>query len=113
MTAFGHPPVSTRFDSTILISHLRGDPRATEVLVDAVDKGAFAGVVSRAEIEGGMRSRERADVARLFEGLRLLPVTDAAARRAGRPSGHSGARTPASPGPAERAPGWGPHDGVR
>lgn len=31
-----------------------------------------------------MRSGERADVARLFEGLRLLPVTDAVARRAGR-----------------------------
>jgi predicted nucleic acid-binding protein len=31
-----------------------------------------------------MRSDERGDVSRLFEGLRLIPVTDAAARRAGR-----------------------------
>lgn len=46
--------------------------------------GAFASVVSRVEIEGGMRSGERRDVAQLFAGLRLLPVTDAIARRAGR-----------------------------
>ena len=35
------------------------------------------------EIEGGMRSGERSDVARLFDGLDLVPVTDAVARRAG------------------------------
>lgn len=73
----------TLFDSTILIAHLRGVPQATKLLVDAVDEGALASVVSRAEIEGGMRSNERADVARLFDGLDLMPVTDAVARRAG------------------------------
>jgi hypothetical protein len=31
-----------------------------------------------------MRSGERRDVSRLFDGVRLLPVTDAVARRAGR-----------------------------
>lgn len=71
------------FDSTILISHLRGDVRATQLLVDAVDDGALASVISRAEIEGGMRSGERHDVARLFAGLELIPVTDAVAQRAG------------------------------
>lgn len=72
------------FDSTILISHLRGDRRATDLLLEATSDGALASVISRAEIEGGMRSDERGDVSRLFEGLRLIPVTDAAARRAGR-----------------------------
>lgn len=75
--------MSTLFDSTILIAHLRGVSRATEMLVDALDEGALASVVSRAEVEGGMRSGERSDVARLFDGLVLLPVTDAIARRAG------------------------------
>ncbi len=53
------------------------------MLVDAVEGGALASVISRTEIEGGMRSGERADVARLFEGLDLVPVSDAIARRAG------------------------------
>lgn len=71
------------FDSTILIAHLRGDSRATDLLLEATEQGALASVISRAEIEGGMRSGERRDVSRLFDGLRLLPVTDAIARRAG------------------------------
>ncbi len=53
------------------------------MLVDAVEGGALASVISRTEIEGGMRSGERADLARLFEGLDLVPVSDAIARRAG------------------------------
>jgi predicted nucleic acid-binding protein len=75
--------MSRLFDSTILIAHLRGDQRATELLLDAADEGALASVISRAEIEGGMRSGERRDVSQLFDGLLLLPVTDAVARRAG------------------------------
>jgi hypothetical protein len=76
--------LSTLFDSTILIAHLRGDARATDLLLTAAEEGALASVISRAEIEGGMRSEERRDVSRLFDGLRLLPVTDAIARAAGR-----------------------------
>jgi predicted nucleic acid-binding protein len=76
--------LSALFDSTILIAHLRGDERATDLLLDAAEEGALASVVSRAEIEGGMRSGERREVSRLFDGVRLLPVTDAVARRAGR-----------------------------
>lgn len=75
--------MSRLFDSTILIAHLRGDDRATELLLDAADEGVLASVISRAEIEGGMRSGERSDVSQLFDGLLLLPVTDAVARRAG------------------------------
>ncbi len=75
--------MSLLFDSTILIAHLRGVDRATQMLIDSIEGGALASVISRAEIEGGMRSGERADVARLFDGLDLIPVTDAIARRAG------------------------------
>lgn len=75
--------MSPLFDSTILIAHLRGDPRATEMLADAAMTSALASVLSRTEIEGGMRSGERHDVARLFDGLDLVPVTDGIARRAG------------------------------
>ncbi len=75
--------MSLLFDSTILIAHLRGVDRATQMLVDAIEGGALASVISRTEIEGGMRSGERADVARLFDGLDLVPVSDAIARRAG------------------------------
>ncbi len=67
----------------MLIAHLRGDTRATRLLTDSVSDGALASVISRAEIEGGMRSGERRDVARLFSALELLPVTDAIARQAG------------------------------
>lgn len=73
------------YDSSVLIEHLRGQPRARDLLRrDARAGTAHASVISRAEIEGGMRSAERGDVARLFAGLVLLPVTDAIARRAGR-----------------------------
>jgi predicted nucleic acid-binding protein len=40
-------------------------------------------VLARVEIEGGMRSGEHASVAGLFGSLRLLPVSDGIARRAG------------------------------
>ncbi|HWH34413.1 MAG TPA: type II toxin-antitoxin system VapC family toxin [Acidimicrobiales bacterium] len=75
--------MSLLFDSTVLIAHLRGAPEATELLVEATSTSALASVVSRAEIEGGMRSDERRDVARLFRGLELVPVSDPIARRAG------------------------------
>ncbi|HMC04939.1 MAG TPA: type II toxin-antitoxin system VapC family toxin [Actinomycetota bacterium] len=68
------------FDSTILIAHLRGEERATALLEDGEP---FASVISRTEIEGGMRSGERRAVARLFDALTLLPVTDSVARGAG------------------------------
>ncbi len=75
--------MSALLDSTVLIAHLRGDERATSLLLEHSADGPNASVISRAEIEGGMRSPERSAVYRLFEGLQLLPVTDAVARRAG------------------------------
>ena len=43
---------------------------------------AACSVLSRVEIEGGMRSAERSSVARLFSVLDLQPVTDLIAARA-------------------------------
>lgn len=71
------------FDSTVLIAHLRGTGEATALVRDAVARDdAGCSVLSRVEIEGGMRSRERRDVARLFSALHLEPVTDVIAGRA-------------------------------
>ena len=71
------------FDTSVLIAHLRGDQRATELLLSIPTRERLASVLVRVEIEGGMRSSERASVAGLMDALRLVPVTDAIARRAG------------------------------
>lgn len=72
------------FDSTVLIAHLRGVDAATSLLGQEIVKGTAAcSVLSRVEIEGGMRSAERSAVARLFSVLDLVPVTDVIASRAG------------------------------
>jgi predicted nucleic acid-binding protein len=71
------------FDSSILIAHLRGDARATQLLLDTPTSERLTSVLTRIEIEGGMRSGERRSVSSLFGYLRLLPVTDPVARRAG------------------------------
>lgn len=75
--------MKTLFDSSVLIAHLRGEPQATSLLLSAATEERLASVLSRAEIEGGMRSAERARVASLFGVLTLLPVTDPIAGRAG------------------------------
>jgi len=75
--------VKTLFDSSVLIAHLRGEQQATNLLLSATSEERLASVLSRAEIEGGMRSAERARVASLFGVLTLLPVTDPIAGRAG------------------------------
>lgn len=72
------------FDSTVLIAHLRGAEAATSLLTEAVGAGeACCSVLSRTEIEGGMRSDERTSVRRLFMGLDLKVVDDGIASRAG------------------------------
>lgn len=75
--------MKTVFDSTVLIAHLRGDDRATALLIARRREERLVSVVSRVEIEGGMRSAERADVARLFGVVTMVPVSDAIAQRAG------------------------------
>lgn len=71
------------FDTSILIEHLRGDERATALLLEVPTAERLASVLTRVEIEGGMRSEERTKVARLFTSMRLVPVSDSIARRAG------------------------------
>ena len=71
------------FDTSILIAHLRGDGQATELLLATPARERLASVLARIEIEGGMRSDERRAVGALSGVLRMLPVTDAIARRAG------------------------------
>lgn len=75
--------MKTLFDSSVLIAHLRGESRATRLLLSVTTAERLASVLSRAEIEGGMRSAERARVASLFGVLTLVPVTDPIAGRAG------------------------------
>jgi predicted nucleic acid-binding protein len=72
----------TLFDTSVLIAHLRGDEQATALLTAVSTHDRLASVMARVEIEGGMRSGERAHVASLFGAIRLLPVTDAIAARA-------------------------------
>jgi predicted nucleic acid-binding protein len=72
----------TLFETSVLIAHLRGDDRATDLLTHVPSDERLASVMARAEIGGGMRSPERVQVASLFSVIRLLPVTDAIARRA-------------------------------
>jgi predicted nucleic acid-binding protein len=74
--------VKTLFDSSVLIAHLRGESRATALLMSMGTPDRLVSVLSRAEIESGMRSAERARVADLFSVLTLLPVTDLVAGRA-------------------------------
>ncbi len=75
--------MKTVFDTSLLIEHLRGDGRATDLLQSVANDERLASVLTRVELEGGMKSGERAQVASLLDVLRLLPVTDAVARRAG------------------------------
>ena len=72
----------TLLDSSVLISHLRGDAQATSLLISLPTEDRLVSVLTRVEIEGGMRSDERRDVASLFGVLRMIPVTDLIARRA-------------------------------
>lgn len=77
------PPVRV-FDSTVLIAHLRGVSEATDLLAKAMVEGiAACSVLSRVEIEGGVRSGEKPAAARLFSALEGRAVTDAIAGRAG------------------------------
>jgi predicted nucleic acid-binding protein len=72
------------FDTSVLIAHLRGVEEASRLLTDAVRANtASCSVLTRVEIEGGMRSDERFAVRRLMGVLRAEPVTEEIAIRAG------------------------------
>jgi len=72
-------------DTDVLIANLRGLEAAREWLAKArTEHGPLAvSAVAVTEITGGMRSPERREVNRLLRSLRVLPVTDAVAYRAG------------------------------
>jgi predicted nucleic acid-binding protein len=73
-------------DTTVLIAHLRGDVATTELLLDllAANHSFGTSCVNVAEVERGVRPRERQAVTALLSRLRFLETTREAAVRAGR-----------------------------
>ncbi len=73
-------------DTTVLIAHLRGDEKVTALLLELLADGHWLGVscVNVAEIERGIRPKERKTATALLERLRFLPTGREAAQRAGR-----------------------------
>lgn len=73
-------------DTTVLIAHLRGDEAVTALLLDLLAAGHWLGTscVNIAEIERGIRSRERKAATALSKRLRFLETGREAAVRAGR-----------------------------
>ena len=63
-------------DTTVLIAHLGGEPRASELLVATPRPERRMSVLSRVEVEGGMRPGERSAVARLMGAMESVPVSD-------------------------------------
>jgi predicted nucleic acid-binding protein len=76
--------LSFLFDTSILMDRLRGRDEATDLLVAAATDGTpLVSVLTRLEIEGGMRSDERHGVRRLFDAMAVVPVSDEIAKAAG------------------------------
>lgn len=73
-------------DTTLLIAHLRGNEVVVTLLVDLLAAGHWLGTtcVNIAEIERGVRPRERKAATALLERLRYLDTGREAAARAGR-----------------------------
>jgi predicted nucleic acid-binding protein len=81
-------------DTTVLIAHLRGDEAVTGFLVDALAGRHLLGTscVNIAEVERGIRARERKAAGALLSRLRFLETTREAATRAGRYQAEFGTR---------------------
>lgn len=73
-------------DSSVLIDHLRGDPRATQLLAEHLRAGdeVWGVVVTRTEILAGMRSSERPATVHLLAQPFWLEVDVELADQAGR-----------------------------
>lgn len=72
-------------DTSVLIDHLRGDPRARR-LVKALDgrgETLSASVLTKVELFAGMRPAEHAQTRRLIEAVNWLDVDDDLGERAG------------------------------
>ena len=73
-------------DTTFLVDHLRGDEDVTRFFRDLVGEGHVLGTtcVNVAEVERGIRPKERKATDTLLRRLRFFDTTREAARRAGR-----------------------------
>ena len=72
------------FDTDVLIEHLRGNERATALLLNASSREeAACSVLTRFELLAGMRSDERSRIRQLLDSLTNLEVSLEAANRAG------------------------------
>jgi predicted nucleic acid-binding protein len=73
-------------DTTVLIAQLRGDETVTALLLDLLAAGHWLGTscVNIAEIERGIRPKDRKAASALLERLRFLETGREAALRAGR-----------------------------
>lgn len=73
-------------DTTVLIAHLRGDAQLTTFLLGILADGHSLGTscVNIAEVERGIRPKERKAASALLNRLRFLETTAEAASRAGR-----------------------------
>ena len=73
-------------DTTVLIAHLRGDEAVTTLLLELLAERHVLGTscVNVAEVERGIRPKERKVAAALLGRLRFLETTREAAKRAGR-----------------------------
>lgn len=77
--------VTILLDTSVLIDHLRGNPRARSRLEDAARTGELLAisVLTRTELLAGMRSSEEPSTRRLLSVLEHVPVDERIAERAG------------------------------
>ena len=73
-------------DTTVLVAHLRGDRAVTRLLLELLANRHLLGTscVNVAEVEHGIRPKERKAADALLARLRFLETTREAATRAGR-----------------------------
>lgn len=72
-------------DTSVLIDHLRNDPRAVRALADLFDRNevVWAATPTRTEILAGIRPRERAPMSELFAILSWVDIDPEVADAAG------------------------------
>lgn len=73
-------------DTTVLVAHLRGDEEVAGFILDLISRGHLVCVscVTVAEIERGIRPKERKATVTLLDRLAFVATTKEAAVRAGR-----------------------------
>lgn len=104
-------------DTTVLVAHLRGDEAVTGFMLDLMSRGhaLCTSCIIVAEIERGVRPRERGAVTALLDRLTFLVTTKEAAIRAGEylaeyeRRGRPISPMPSSPRqPGSTGPSWSP-----